>query len=130
MSRTDRTGGTTQLRFPADTASSALARAAVSSVAGLEGEAARDLELLTSEVMTNAIAHAAGDPLAEIAVTVECAPGRVRVTVSDPQPGHTPDDGGWALYFIKRLSERWGVDPDGASTRVWFEVPVTRVPSE
>ena len=127
---TDRTGAPTQLRFPAETASSALPRAAVSSVAGLEGEAARDLEFLTSEFMANAVLHAEGDALVEIAVTVEREPDRVRVTINDPQPGLAPDDDGWALYFVKLLSERWGVDPDGATTRIWFEIPLTRADRE
>jgi anti-sigma regulatory factor (Ser/Thr protein kinase) len=29
--------------------------------------------------------------------------------------------GGWGLYLVDRLADRWGVDGDRA-TRVWFEI--------
>jgi anti-sigma regulatory factor (Ser/Thr protein kinase) len=88
-----------------------------------------DLRLLVSEVVTNAVRHAGlsrGDMIRLRFATVE---GRLRVEVADPGPGFepTPRDpdlarpGGWGLYLVERLAERWGVDTNGR-TLVWFEL--------
>jgi hypothetical protein len=36
---------------------------------------------------------------------------------------HNPSpDGHWGLQIVDELSDRWGVEPDGGDTRVWFEI--------
>jgi anti-sigma regulatory factor (Ser/Thr protein kinase) len=97
----------------------------------------RDLELLVSEVVTNAVRHAGASRGDLIGLSVEVGRDRVRVEVADPGPGFEPapavptmfQESGWGLYLVGQLSDRWGVeverDPQG--TVVWFEIDLTRV---
>jgi anti-sigma regulatory factor (Ser/Thr protein kinase) len=96
----------------------------------LEGQIPRerldDARLLVSELVTNAVEHvAAGGP---IRVSIECECGRLRVDVTDPGLGFVvparrdpASERGWGLEFVRRLSDRWGVD-DGEHAGVWFEL--------
>ena len=90
------------------------------------GEPAEIAELLTSELVTNAVVHAT----TEILLRVEANPSLVRVEVSDAGAGlpaiRTPDVGGYGLRIVDRLASRWGVDPAGANGKVvWFELDLT-----
>ncbi|MEX0666610.1 MAG: ATP-binding protein [Acidimicrobiia bacterium] len=81
-------------------------------------------ELLTSELVTNAVRHAATEIMLRVAVDART----VRVEVTDtgktmPVLTQTPDVGGYGLRIVDQLAARWGVDPipnDGKT--VWFEV--------
>ncbi|GAA2721412.1 ATP-binding protein [Cellulomonas aerilata] len=96
--------------------------------AGLEPDTRDLLVLLVSEVVTNAVAHAAPPLLLRIDVTPEVT--RVEVKdrarkmpiLKDPDPTET---GGRGIRFVNDLSTRWGTEPargvDGLKT-VWFEV--------
>ena len=88
----------------------------------------RDVRLLVSEVVTNAVRHAdlaAGDA---IELVVELNGGALRVEVHDPGGGFVPTapapdptrPSGWGLYLVAELADRWGVDSD-ETTLVWFE---------
>ncbi|WP_298458701.1 ATP-binding protein [uncultured Cellulomonas sp.] len=96
--------------------------------AGVE-PAVRDLlVLLVSEVVTNAVEHAAPPLLLRIDVTDEAT--RVEVEdrarelpiLKDPEPS---EPGGRGIKFVDDLATRWGTEPpstpDGVKT-VWFEV--------
>jgi anti-sigma regulatory factor (Ser/Thr protein kinase) len=83
-------------------------------------------ELLTSELVTNAVRHAA----TEILLRVEVDDARVRIEVSDtsaemPRIRAKPDVGGYGLRIVDELATRWGVEavPDNGKT-VWFELDV------
>jgi anti-sigma regulatory factor (Ser/Thr protein kinase) len=89
----------------------------------------RDVRLLVSELVTNAVRHAnleAGDI---ILLVFEVADTAFRVEVHDPGGGFVPTapapdparPSGWGLYLVAELADRWGVDSD-ESTRVWFEL--------
>jgi anti-sigma regulatory factor (Ser/Thr protein kinase) len=91
-----------------------------------------ELRLLVTELLTNSVRHAcaSGD---WIALDVEVLTDAVRVVVSDRGPGFTPDPspkpyldrpGGWGLYLVDRLADRWGVERAG-KTAVWFEIDGT-----
>jgi anti-sigma regulatory factor (Ser/Thr protein kinase) len=62
--------------------------------------------------------------------------GRVRVEVADPGAGFEPqprDDemnrpGGWGLYLVDRIADRWGVVRNRMN-RVWFELDAGRTRS-
>jgi anti-sigma regulatory factor (Ser/Thr protein kinase) len=92
-------------------------------------EKLRDVRLLVSELVTNAVRHAnleAGDI---ILLVFEVADTAFRVEVHDPGGGFVPTapapdparPSGWGLYLVAELSDRWGVDSD-ESTLVWFEL--------
>ncbi len=100
---------------------------------GLSGELPdgrmRDVRLLVSELVTNAVRHAdlaAGD---FIGLVIELAEQKLRVEVHDPGGGFVPSTpspdparpSGWGLYLVAELADRWGVDSD-ERTLVWFEL--------
>jgi anti-sigma regulatory factor (Ser/Thr protein kinase) len=82
------------------------------------------LKLLVSELVTNAIRHGGSREPVELSVYWD---GEVRVEVVDhgdgflprPRAGDLEDPGGFGLFLVGRLADRWGVETDGA-TRVWF----------
>jgi anti-sigma regulatory factor (Ser/Thr protein kinase) len=89
----------------------------------------RDVQLLVSELVTNAVRHAdlaTGDV---IELVVELADHKLRVEVHDPGGGFVPSSpspdparpSGWGLYLVAELADRWGVDSD-EETLVWFEL--------
>lgn len=114
--------------LPAELSSAGRARRFVAECASQMG---RDgvvelAQLLVSELVTNAVAHA-GTPVA-----IQCAPtdGGLRVSVWDgsshlPRP-EQPDawaERGRGLVLVDTLASRWGADPQpGNGKSVWFEL--------
>jgi anti-sigma regulatory factor (Ser/Thr protein kinase) len=88
-----------------------------------------DLRLLTSELVSNSVRHGGRSQARPIRVRVSVTEVAVRVAVVDSGPGFdiTPkpiradDDGGWGLFLLDRLADRWGMDENGTTT-VWFEL--------
>jgi serine/threonine-protein kinase RsbW len=98
------------------------ARRALAKV-GIDPDLDHTVSLLTSEVITNAITHAAQHGDIQIAGAFE--PGYARIEVLDRGPGFDPDvrhdHTGFGLRLVDKLASRWGVER-GAGTLVWFEV--------
>ncbi|HYY19694.1 MAG TPA: ATP-binding protein [Streptosporangiaceae bacterium] len=90
------------------------------------GEYADDAEMITSELVTNAVQHACANGTQTIGVTLTYAgsPAAVTIAVSDsfPQGPITPDtpagsEQGRGLQIVEALSARWGWHPeDGGKT--------------
>ena len=83
-------------------------------------------ELLTSELATNAIIHAASGFELEIDVD-----RKIRVEVRDDGGGRPavlqagPQDGsGRGLGLVEALSSAWGVIPSSPGKTVWYELPI------
>ncbi|GAC1318612.1 MAG: ATP-binding protein [Acidimicrobiales bacterium] len=84
------------------------------------------VELLTSEVVTNAVVHAGSSPIVEVATDG----GTVRVSVEDrdpgwPMPHSVPEDAtsGRGLALVDTMAHAWGVErAGGRGKRIWFEV--------
>jgi anti-sigma regulatory factor (Ser/Thr protein kinase) len=118
-----------ELRLPPEPIASILARAAVASVgSGLPEAVVSDVELLTSEVVSNAVRHANLDPSQEIVLRI-VSDGYVRVEVADPGPPFEAKrrrrgsgSSGWGLFLVDALATSWGVEPEGAGKKVWFEL--------
>jgi anti-sigma regulatory factor (Ser/Thr protein kinase) len=106
-----------------------LARAAIAAAAsGLPALVVADAELLTSEVVSNAVRHAELDPSQEIVVRI-VADGYVRVEVVDQGPPFEADlrrlgsgSNGWGLFLVDSVATSWGVEREGSGKKVWFEV--------
>jgi anti-sigma regulatory factor (Ser/Thr protein kinase) len=89
-----------------------------------------DLWLLVTELVTNAVLHSAGDDR-PIRVEFRRQTDRIRVEVVDPGTAFEPPEplangnssGGWGLFLVDQIAERWGISPAPAGTCVWFEVP-------
>jgi hypothetical protein len=88
----------------------------------------RNLQLLVSEVVTNAVLHASS-PAARLLLTADVGNEAVLVAVTDSKHGFGPETkrhaGGYGLFLLDKLASRWGVEDAGAEaagTRVWFEI--------
>ena len=97
--------------------------AACRDVAG--GRVCETVELLVSEVATNALVHGAGD----VRVDVRTQGGSVRIEVSDDSPAvPVPRDAGLdgesgrGMALVAALSDDWGTEPRAGGKTVWFEV--------
>ncbi|GAB2716306.1 ATP-binding protein [Streptomyces bullii] len=83
-------------------------------------------ELLTSELVTNALVHTDHDAV----VTATVGPRGLRVEVRDfvaRRPrlrGPSTDEGtnGRGLVLVQSLADAWGVRPHGVGKAVWFEL--------
>jgi anti-sigma regulatory factor (Ser/Thr protein kinase) len=122
-----------ELRLRPEAAAPRLARAAIAAAAsGVPAVVVADAELLTSEVVSNAVRHAQLDPSQEIVVRI-VADGYVRVEVVDQGPPfeadlRRPGSGarGWGLFLVDAVATSWGVEREGSGKRVWFEVGARR----
>ena len=114
------------LELPASEKAPRMARDAVAALDGALGDVREDTLLLVSELVTNSVLHTDVDADAPVALTVQVADDRIRVEVSDPGSGFAPDadaaEGGWGLRLVEMLSMRWGVEPQGGGSLVWFEM--------
>ncbi|MFJ4095600.1 ATP-binding protein [Kitasatospora sp. NPDC089913] len=90
-------------------------------------------ELLSSELVTNAIRHTDRDAMftARLYREPAAAGGRARLRVevedeSDLRPTRrTPGEqasSGRGLMLVEALADGWGVEPRGSGKRVWFEL--------
>src|SRR5690242_13835412 len=103
-------------RFRADRSEIARARRFAVAAAEVEGDAADDLALVTSELATNAVLHASGDFVVRVHVTG----GAVRVSVfdADPEPpvlrrSAITDPDGRGVAIVSSVAADWGVRPEG-----------------
>lgn len=91
-------------------------------------------ELLTAELVANAVEHTVGD--SPIELVVELLPGGCQVEVHDPDPmppyeltwpsDKEPDvwdEGGRGLLLIRALSASCGHRPTTSGKAVWFRLP-------
>jgi anti-sigma regulatory factor (Ser/Thr protein kinase) len=89
-----------------------------------------DVLLLATELVTNAVRHAGIGPEQSLRIQLQRWPRRVRVGVVDPGATFIPararskggGSGGWGLFMIDRIADRWGVRRIGAGTCSWFEL--------
>jgi anti-sigma regulatory factor (Ser/Thr protein kinase) len=95
----------------------------------IERDLMADVRLLVSELITNSIRHSGIGPPQEVGLDVAVDSKTIRVEVRDSGEGFEPrprdpnrsTPGGWGLYLVDRLADRWGVARNQI-TRVWFEI--------
>lgn len=93
-----------------------------------------DLELLVTELVTNAVRHGGATSDRPLRLKLRRRAGRIRVEVLDPgsefvfsRPANGDSQGGWGLVLVDRIATRWGVRPLPSGKCVWFELPVEAV---
>jgi anti-sigma regulatory factor (Ser/Thr protein kinase) len=92
---------------------------------GLDGRFP-DVELLTSELVTNAVRHAHG----EVEVTIDLLESDcIRLEVRDRserlpviRPLESARDGGWGLHIVGRIAQRWGLEQHTGEKTIWCEI--------
>jgi anti-sigma regulatory factor (Ser/Thr protein kinase) len=102
--------------------------------------ATRDkLELLVSEIVSNAVLHAGLSPEDPVSVHITSGPDRARLSVRDPGPGFVPEPkdradplapGGRGCVIVDALADSWGIDCDTSGCTVWCEVVIDERPGE
>jgi PAS domain S-box-containing protein len=116
-----------ELILPARTESVGRARHEVMAMAaqlGLDGSG--DLELITSELTSNAVK----DSAAEVRIRLSRGDAVLRIEVDDDGPGaphllEGSESGGWGLRVVEEVSTAWGVIPLPAGGKtVWAEIPI------
>jgi anti-sigma regulatory factor (Ser/Thr protein kinase) len=114
-----------ELQLPTDPSAGRLARGFVLSLLGTWGleELCDTVVLLTSEVVTNAVLHAASP----LALQVTRLDDGVRVAISDgsrSQPARRRHSQqattGRGLRLLDDLSDEWGSDANAGGKTVWF----------
>lgn len=108
------------------TAPGAARRFVRSAIADIDAAALDAVELLTSELVTNAVVHAGSQPHLALVLHAD----RVRVEVHDDDPNlparRTPDEarpGGRGLLLLDQVAADWGAEATDGGKVVWFEVP-------
>ena len=94
---------------------------------GAHANLADDAELLTSELVTNACRHSAG----QVTVLALRNAARVVVTVTDDDTAHRPQliladsgqDHGRGLMLVDALAGAWGTTAHAGGKSVWFRLP-------
>jgi anti-sigma regulatory factor (Ser/Thr protein kinase) len=122
-----------EFELPGRAEAPSAARKALSSLNGtlhlVSEERLRDVQLLVTEVIANAVRHGSRDDGA-VKLTVRADEGTLRVEVTDHGSGFDPErlpppsterGGGWGLEIVASVARQWGVEHDG-STTVWFEI--------
>jgi serine/threonine-protein kinase RsbW len=119
------------LRLEPDRASVAHARHWVlrrAAEAGVAGEPGAVVELLTSELVANAVVH--GPEHGSILVQTRVEAGQFEVSVSDGsvrlpvvRSGAPMAEGGRGMMLVELMAAEWGVRvADGVRKSVWFRV--------
>jgi anti-sigma regulatory factor (Ser/Thr protein kinase) len=116
----------TSIRLRRTAKAPALARRHVQREPALPAGRLHDIVLLTSEVVTNAVEHSRAGAI-EISVVRGATFTRIEVRnpgdIWDRRPdlrSREPDEpGGWGLFLVEQLSDRWGVRDNDRT--VWFE---------
>ena len=116
------------LRLAGGPDAAALARRAL---ARLEDDLDQDtvdvIRLLVTELVTNSVRHARAQA---VDMRVHVTREQVRLEVTDRGPGFEFEErtagqdpeGGWGLYLVDRLADRWGLDTGAGASRVWAEL--------
>jgi serine/threonine-protein kinase RsbW len=110
-----------ELSLPAESTSTRVARHWVMRVvaaAGIGGTLNQVVEVLTGELVSDAVRFCPKDRQVRVGPSID--PAGVHVAVTGPRPAAPA---GTSLALVEVLSTSWGVRPvaDGART-VWFEV--------
>jgi anti-sigma regulatory factor (Ser/Thr protein kinase) len=89
-----------------------------------------DVLLLLTELVNNAVRHAKAGADRLVRVEVRHRAPTLRVAVFDEGTGFTSDDprsegghsGGWGLFLVDQIADRWGITPTRSGTCVWLEI--------
>ena len=92
------------------------------------------LQLIASELVSNAITHGAGeielcvavhDRQARLEVSDEAVDCEAVLSWRDERPSQPYPTGGRGLGIVEAYSDRWGCNLDGDTKTVWAEIDLT-----
>jgi DNA-binding NarL/FixJ family response regulator len=117
--------------LPADTQSAGEARRFVDEVLAQWDcqQLLDDVQLLVSELVTNAVVHARSDAQVAVRLLPEVLRievvdrGEVTTTTEAKPPTDVGAESGRGLFLVETLASSWGVERIEGGKSVWFEVP-------
>jgi anti-sigma regulatory factor (Ser/Thr protein kinase) len=83
-------------------------------------------ELIVSELVSNAVRHAAH--AGDLELELSLGPDGIELSVADGSPDlpvlrpDAGEDGGLGLHLVDRIASRWGVEEHLLGKRVWVEL--------
>jgi anti-sigma regulatory factor (Ser/Thr protein kinase) len=117
--------------LPAEEIAPALAREGIRrAIAHLPEHVVANLQLLTTELVSNAVRYASPNVGDEVFVRI-AADENIRVEVVDrgdlfvTRSPHEPIDdrtSGWGLDLVAAIAGSWGIAAEGVGKMVWFEL--------
>jgi anti-sigma regulatory factor (Ser/Thr protein kinase) len=121
-----------RVELPGGPRSPGLARRAVEEhfTAALDADRLASVDLLATELVSNAVRHGGADEGKQVILHLALAPGCLRIEVCDPGAGFeagTPSpygEGGYGLFIVAEVSSRWGVSHD-VDNCAWFELDLS-----
>jgi anti-sigma regulatory factor (Ser/Thr protein kinase) len=94
--------------------------------------------LATDELFANAVKHGSNGPDDTITITLACSEHELRVEVADSSSllpalltAAAAEESGRGLAIVAALADDWGTappEPGHPGKRVWFTLPLTRLP--
>jgi len=119
------------IELPATAAAAGIARRELAATPGLSGEVGYRVLLLASELIAVFVTGVEPRPESVLALSIEVAPERVRITVAGDGPHdsadallhsrETPSLGGYGLQIVDRMADAWGTAGAGGE-QIWFEL--------
>ena len=106
-----------------DRTAPAAARSLIRELQPLGRDPRRDLTIIVSELVANAIRHAPRVPAGEVRLVISTSGDETRIEVHDPGEGfdptpRDPGEGGLGLLIVGQMAGDWGITVDGHTT-VW-----------
>jgi anti-sigma regulatory factor (Ser/Thr protein kinase) len=95
--------------------------------AAIDADRLSSIELLTTELVSNAVRHGGAEEGEVVVLHLAIAPDCVRVEVCDRGEGFEPGrptpygEGGYGLFLVSEVSSRWGVSRQDGNC-AWFEL--------
>lgn len=104
------------------------------SALGVSGDVCQDAMLVTSELVSNAVTHAAALPGGGVRVRWSVSEDVLRLEITDGGAVTRPNPavatvfalGGRGLDIVRTISREWGVTQDDMSVTVWADIPRVR----
>ncbi len=95
--------------------------------AAVDAATLASVELLTTELVSNAVRHGGAGDDEVVVLHLALAPACLRIEVCDPGEGFDAGppqpygEGGYGLVLVSEVSSRWGVARESANL-TWFEM--------
>lgn len=115
------------LTLPGVERAAGYARQFLEDMLGADHPALWEIQVCTNELVTNALRHSRTGKGGHLTIVIAVGDKIVRISVIDdggPGAPHVRNDlyaeDGRGMLLVEELSTEWGVDPDDATTTVWF----------
>jgi len=120
-----------QIALPPEPIAPGIARRRIAGLGfAVPDDVVHDVQLVVSELVTNAVKHAGLGSGENVELDVRTRPGCVEVMVHYTEhrrfeltsPLEPPEASGWGLFLVDQIASRWSVIETRGEMEAWFEV--------